>query len=158
MGMASVKRVPTDLGPQQDFGTVDYADTFELRTVRPDSRTAGEWLRAGLEGSPALMRWLILAVHRHVLRFRLGPQSGSGYVLGWHVTKEEPDDIQLETTGPLFSGRLVGRRTDPHTVRLDTLLRYNRTPRAPRIWAVVGPLHRAVAPFLLRRAADRRQG
>jgi hypothetical protein len=152
---ASAQRVPIDVRLQQDFGAVDYADAFELHTVHPDSRTAGEWLRAGLEDSPAPLRRLILVVHRHALRFRLGPHSGDGYVLGWHVIKEEPDEMRLEAAGPLFSGRLVGRRPDPSTVRLDTLLTFNRPRTASIVWAVVGPLHRAVAPFLLQRASGR---
>ena len=44
--------------------SADYADAFEVRLREPDGRTAEEWIRAGLEGAPAALRWTIVVVHR----------------------------------------------------------------------------------------------
>jgi len=151
--VTTVHRVPIPPGAARPFGDVNYADAFVGRTAVPDPRTAAEWLRAGLEDSPAAMRWLIIAVHRYVLRFRLGSRSSRGHVLGWQVTKLDPEDARLEASGPLITGHLVASRCDPHTVRLDTFLTFNKRRAAPAVWALVGPLHRRVAPYLLKRAA-----
>jgi Protein of unknown function (DUF2867) len=154
--VTTVKRVPPDAN--RDFGDFDYADAFELHTAESDSRTALEWLRAGLEDSPTALRWLIVIVHRYALRLRLGTGSDRDHVLGWHVAKLEPEETRLEASGPLISARLVGRRIDTHTVRLDTFLTFNALRAGPVVWALVGPLHRKVAPSLLKRAAARGSG
>jgi len=149
----TVNRVEVSPVADPEFGTFDYADTFEMRTVRPDSRPAAAWLRAGLEDSPAVLRWLVVLVHRHVLRFRVGSLSGDHMLGLWRIVKLEDDDARLEADGPLITGRLVATRRDPHTARLDTFVRFNSRPTAPAVWALVGPLHRAVAPRLMARAA-----
>jgi Protein of unknown function (DUF2867) len=157
----TVNRVHPRPDTNRDFGDFDYADAFELHTAGPDSRTALEWLRAGLEESPVAVRWLIVIVHTHALRFRLGPRSGGDHVLGWKITKLDPGEARLEASGPLIHARLVGRRSDPHTVRLDTFVTFNNRRAGPVVWALVGPLHRKIAPQLLKRAArgsDRREG
>jgi hypothetical protein len=47
----------------------------------------------------------------------------------------------------------VGRRADASSTRLTTLLVFRR-PAARVVWALVGPLHRRIAPYLLARAAQ----
>jgi hypothetical protein len=122
--------------------------------LRPsEDRTAEQMIRDGLEHAPPRLRATIVSVHRHVLRFRLGPVSSPNHVVGWRVVTSEPDVIRLETTGPLIAGTLVARRVGATTARLTTFVRYQR-PLA-RVWAIVGPLHRRVAPYLMARAAAR---
>jgi hypothetical protein len=146
---AAVRRADPDVGDERP----DYADTFEVRTPEPDDRTAEQWIRAGLEGAPGWMRRVILVAHRHVLGFRLGPQDAPDHVLGWRIASSTPDVMRLEAASGLLRGALVARRVDPSCVRLTTMLFFRRPP-ARVIWAVVGPLHRRIAPFLLARAAN----
>ena len=136
--------------------SADYSDAFEVRLREPDGRTAEEWIRAGLEGAPAPVRWTIVVVHRYVLRFRLGPLTSRDRVLGWRVAESTPEVVRLEAESPLLRAVLVGRRTDERATRLTTLLFFVRPSVMRSVWTVVGPLHRRIAPYLLGRAARAR--
>lgn len=140
--------------PVPGGGRYDYADAFEIRLPTPDSRTAEEWARNGLERAPAAVRRLVVWVHRHVLGFPLDPRPSPGTVLGWQIGSCEPDAIVLEAESGLLRGVLVGRRGDPTQTELTTFLFYRRRRLARLVWTLVGPLHRAVAPLLLTRAAQ----
>ena len=131
----------------------DYVDAFDVRRPAHDDRTAEQWIRAGLEGAPGWMRRIIGAAHRRVLRFRLGPLDAADHVLGWRIVASEPDLVRLETSSPLLRAVLVARRVDPSSARLMTLLFYARPATCRIVWALVGPLHRRIAPYLLERAA-----
>ena len=134
-------------------GPADYADAFEVVRDGPDHRTAEQWMRCGLEQSPRALRRTIVVVHRHVLRFRLGPLTSGEHVLGWRITEDRPDLVRLEATSPILRAAIVGRRIDPIRTRLTTLLWFERPTVARVVWAAVGPLHRRIAPYLLARAA-----
>jgi hypothetical protein len=127
----------------------DYADAFEI-AAEGDPRTAEEWLRAGLEGSPATLRVLIRVVHGRVLRFRLGPPSPD-HILGWRIASSSLEVVQVTAGGPLGRGVLVGRRTGTAVV-LTTYVVHGH-PLSRLVWALVLPLHRRVAPYLLTRAS-----
>ena len=130
----------------------DYADAFEVNLREGDSRTAERVVRTGLEhASPALGR-VVLAVHRHVLRFRLGPVSSPKHVVGWQIATNEPEVLCLKAEGSLINGVMVARRTGDNVARLTTFVTYQR-PRARIVWAIVGPVHRKMAPNLMERAA-----
>lgn len=134
----------------------DYRDAFEVSLDKPDARTAEQWARAALEHAPTAVRWVVLIAHRGVLRLRLGPMSSPEYVLGWKIPACQPDKIELATDGPVMRGLIVGYRISPTTTQIETLLYFHRRPLGRAIWAVVGPVHRRVAPLLLRRAASAR--
>jgi hypothetical protein len=131
----------------------DYADAFEVSLSDGDARPAEEVVRAGLEGAPSWLRSIVLIAHRHVLRFDLAPLSAPNHLLGWEILDIHPDSIRLRATGPLLDGVLVARRTPPSTAVLETFVSYRRPVLARVVWATVAPIHRAVVPFLLRRAA-----
>jgi hypothetical protein len=128
----------------------DYADAFEVRLRSDDARSAVDVFRAGLEQAPRVMRGVVLIVHRVVLRLRLGPSSSADHVLGWQILASEPDVICLAAAGPLLRGVLVARVVPTRAV-LTTFVFYQH-PAARIVWATVCPLHRRVAPYLLRRA------
>ena len=128
--------------------THDYADSFALLMSEPDDHTAEEWVRAGLE--QPLLRRLIVLVHRHVLRFALGP-ADEQHILGWRIAVSEPDVVMLQTGGPLLRAVIVARRTSPTSAVASTFVFYERSGTR-LLWLLVGPLHRRVAPYLLRRA------
>ncbi|MCA0145496.1 hypothetical protein [Blastococcus sp. LR1] len=130
----------------------DYADAFRAVVARPDDRTPEEWVRAGFEQAPWIVRRVIRFAQGRLLRFRLAPLDEPGHVLGWRVVTSTPEVVRLEARSPLLGGVLVARRTDAHAVVLTTALRFSR-PAARPVWRLVGPVHRALAPRLLARAA-----
>ena len=128
----------------------DYADAFELRLDQPDTHTAEEWVRAGLDGSGSAVRATIRFVHARVARFALREDG----ILGWEVVASTPDVLHLRTEGPLLRAEIVARRTSPTTATASTFLHYKHRV-TPLLWRGIGPVHRRVAPLLLRRAAAR---
>jgi hypothetical protein len=130
----------------------DYADCFEMPLSADDDRTAEQVFRAGLEGAPSALRRIIVFAHRHILRLRLGPASSPTHVLGWQIISNDPDAIQLEASGPLARGILVAQRSPAPAAVLVTYVYYRR-PDAKVIWAFIAPVHRAIARYLLKRAA-----
>jgi hypothetical protein len=131
----------------------DYADTFEVAVGLPDARSAQEVVQAGLEGAPRWLRMVVLIAHRHVLRFELASGGTPNHVMGWEVLSAEHDVMRLRATGPLMEGVFVARRASPSSAALETYVRYRRPVLGRIIWTAVAPVHRAVAPYLLRRAA-----
>lgn len=130
----------------------DYADAFEITVAATDGRSAEALVRSGLENVPRWLGAAVLVVHRHVLRLDLAPLSAPNHLLGWEIADREPDCIRLHATGPLLDGVLVARRIPPSIAALETFVSY-RWPVARLIWAAVAPIHRAVVPVVLRRAA-----
>lgn len=119
----------------------DYTDVFEVPLPQGDSRSAEETFRdaVGWPGAGGdAVRW----VHRHVLR--LG---------GWTIVRSARDEVVLAARGPLLCGELTLRRHDDRRAALTTRVHYRLPIAARAVWALVGPLHRIVAPRLMRRAA-----
>jgi hypothetical protein len=131
----------------------DYADAFEVTLPEGDHRTAEQIIRAGLQHAPQALRSKILVVHRHVLRFQLGPASSPDHVLGWQIMTSEPDVVRLEASGSLIDAALVARRIGERTARLTTFVIFRRPRLARLIFPFVAPLHRRVASYLMGRAA-----
>jgi Protein of unknown function (DUF2867) len=131
----------------------DYADVFEAPILRGDVRTAEQALRDALGDKPAAGGTLVFWIHRHALRFRLGPYSSSEYVIGWQIMRSDHDEIVLATGGPLMRGQLTLRRQDGQRLMLATRLHYRHKIAGRTVWAMVGPVHRAVAPLLVKRIA-----
>lgn len=145
-----VRRVSVPAERLLDGKRVDYADSFEVVLEQPDAHPAEQWVRVALE--QPVLRGVIVNIHRHVLRFRLGPDD-TEHVIGWRIVMSTDDVLQLATGGPVGSGIIVARRTSPTTCSATTFIHFDR-PAARRIWSIVGPLHRALAPYLLGRAAQ----
>jgi uncharacterized protein DUF2867 len=133
----------------------DYADVFEVPILHGDMRSAEQAFRDALGHKPGALGSLVFWIHRHVLRFRLGPYSSPEYVIGWPIVHSDHDEIVLATGGPLMHAQLTLRRQDGRRAVLTTRLHYRHQIAARTIWAMVGPLHRAVAPRLMERSARR---
>lgn len=121
----------------------DYTDVFEVPLLQGDSRSAEETFRDAV-GRPGAGDDAVRWVHRHVLR--LG---------GWTIVRSDRDEVVLATGGPLMDARLTLRREDGRRAVLTTRLHYRHKLAARAVWAVVGPLHRIVAPRLMARSARR---
>ncbi|MGV0048605.1 DUF2867 domain-containing protein [Mycobacterium colombiense] len=154
----TLKRVAAavlDARAQTGESAADYVDVFEVPITAGDTRTAEQTFRDGLGDSPGAGGRLVLWIHRHVLRLRLGPARSSGHLIGWPIVRSDPDELVLAVGGPLMRGELTLRRQDGRRAVLTTRLHYRRRIAAPAVWALIGPLHRVVAPRLMRRSARR---
>ena len=136
-----------------DEADADYADVFEVPILRGDLRTAEQAFRDALGDNPRALGSLVFWIHRNILRLRLGPHSSPKYVIGWPIVRSDHDEIVLETDGPLMRGRLTLRREGDRRAVLITRLQYRHKIAARTVWAMVGPLHRALAPRLMERSA-----
>jgi Protein of unknown function (DUF2867) len=154
----TLKRIAaTALAERSQTGqtAADYADVFEATIAQGDSRTAEQMFRDALGDEAA--GGVVLWIHRHVLRLRLGPPSAPDHLIGWQIVHSDPDEIVLTTSGPLMRGELTLRRLDGRRATLTTRVHYRHKKTARLVWSVVGPLHRMVAPQLIKRAAAGRQ-
>lgn len=133
----------------------DYVDVFEVPIAAGDARTAEQCFRDGLGDRPGAGGKLVLWIHRNVLRLKLGPARSSGHLIGWPIVRSDPDELVLATGGPLMRGELTLRRQDGQRAVLTTRLHYRRRVTARAVWALIGPLHRVVAPRLMQRSARR---
>jgi hypothetical protein len=130
----------------------EYLDASEAKLPGPNTRSAEEWSRVLFEEAPRPIPWCLAAGWRAVLGLRLGPRRSPDHVLGWRITSNEPDMIRLGLQSPLMTAELV-LRSSVTTVVVTTNLDYVR-PIARLLWAVVGPIHRRVLPYLLKRAVS----
>jgi hypothetical protein len=138
----------------------DYADAFEIQPPGPDTRSAEQIVRYALEQAPWPVGLTIRLVHRHVLRFQLGP-PGPDRISGWKILASRPDLIHLEAISPVVGrGVMLMRRPDPTRTVFTTYLFFARPKIARVLWALTGPLHRHLAPLLMERAnaQPRRRG
>ncbi len=129
----------------------DYTDVFEVPIPHGDTRSAEQMFRDALQDERA--GGIVLWIHRHVLRFRLGPLSSPDHVIGWPIVHSDHDEIPLTTSGSLMRGELTLRRADGLRATLTTRVHYHRKIAARTVWTLVGPLHRVIAPRLMARAA-----
>jgi hypothetical protein len=151
---STLKRIAaTALAARSQTGetAADYTDVFEVAIPRGDSRTAEQMFRDALGDEPGAGGGILLGIHRHVLRFDLGPHSSPDHVIGWAIVRSDPDEIVLTTSGPLMRGELTLRRLDGWRATLTTRVHYRHKIAARTVWAMVGPLHRVVAPRLMQR-------
>ncbi|MGO9926561.1 MAG: hypothetical protein ACLPLP_10620 [Mycobacterium sp.] len=131
----------------------DYTDVFEVPILHGDLRTAEQSLRDAVGDKPGAGGNVVLWIHRHILRFRLGPYSSPDHIIGWPIARSDYDEIVLTAHGPLMRGQLTLRRQDGLRALLVTRLHYRHKIAGGTVWAMVGPLHRAVAPRLIERTA-----
>ena len=130
----------------------DYADCFEIELADSDARSPEEAFRTAIKQTSWAMP-IVPIIHRQVLQLRLEAPSSPNQLFGWRIVTSDADAIRLEASGPLIRGVIVGRRTARSTAVFTTFVFYVSPARARVIWAIVGPLHRRVAPYLLERAA-----
>ena len=137
---------PTPLESREALADPSYRDAFEI-AVNGDVRPAERWARATFEGAPRALRWTVLIGWR-ALGFRLGPQQSEDHVLGWAVVESTPARILLAVRSVVLGPARLELRVDDSRVVLGTAVQFSwRGARA--VWAVVGPVHRQILPYLL---------
>ena len=112
----------------------DYADAFELRLEGPDPCSPEEWVRAGVDATPA---WITRIA---------GNPDGLGSA---RIVESDADVVVLEDSDPLMDTVMVGRNLEPERRVLTTVLRFRRPLLARVVWAFVGILHRRTARQVL---------
>jgi hypothetical protein len=128
----------------------DYADSFEIQLPESDTRSPEQLFRTSVKQASSALRWAVPIVHRRILLFRLGPLSSPDHLLGWHIVTSEPELMQLEAAGPLMRGVIVVRRVGQTGATFTTFVFNVRRAPARIVWAIIAPLHRRVAPYLLK--------
>ncbi len=116
----------------------DYADSFELRLEGPECCSPEEWLRAGVEATPAWIK-------------RLAGQPDG--LASARVVASDAHVVVMEASDPLMDTVLIGRNAGPDRRVLTTLLRFRRPRLATAVWAFVGVLHRRMAPRIVASSA-----
>lgn len=140
------RNVPIAIVVRTTMPEVHYADMFTLHTSA--TATPEEWARAMFGETPTLTGRFIWCI---LLRFRLASGRSPTTVAGWQVRTRGTDGITLEAESPILTGNLVVT-TSPGRVCLGTFL-HHRRPAGRRVWSLLSPIHRRLAPGLLRDAA-----
>ena len=109
----------------------DYADAFELRLEGPDRCSPEEWVRAGVDATPAWIK-------------RIAGHTGDGLGSA-RIVESDADVVVLEDSDSLMDTVMVGRNVEPERRVLTTVLRYRRPLLTRAVWAVIGILHRRTA-------------
>lgn len=125
---------------------IGYADECTLWTEV--EATPEQWARAMFGDTPDAGEQLIW---RGLLGFRLRQDRSPDTVGGWRVTARAPGWIRLESDSWLLTGNMLVR-TAEQQVSLTTLLEYRRLLGRLQ-WAWLSPVHRRLAPRLLRSTA-----
>lgn len=147
--MARQVPVPAHIAALKLLDRVDYADSFAVRT--PVSHTAEHWARLGLEGAPRALRAGVVCAHQ-ALGLRLARRGSPDHVLGWEIRENDPEQLVLGVEGRILTPRIVVA-TPPGRAVIATLIRFDRVG-ARAAWALVAPVHRAVARYLLDHAVQ----
>lgn len=134
--------------------TPDYCDSFATGRAGSDHRSAEDWYRAAFEESPAVFRNGLPVAWRSLLGLRMGPRPSPDHVLGWRKVSTEPTLAVYETQSVLVDANLV-MRLEANRAVLSTFVHYTKPAIAGAIFVVAGPIHRAIIPYLLDRAAER---
>jgi hypothetical protein len=145
--------VPPEITALDVLPGASYSDAYQLETHTDDQRSPAEWAADVFEGSP--LRGFVRLGWRWGLLLRLAPKGTPGHVLGWTVqtVPGRPDVAVLAQESPLMSARLVFRAP-------AGILQFSTYVRATSIaghvvWTVTAPLHRRLAPHLLKSAIER---
>lgn len=134
--------------------TPDYCDSFAIGRADSDPRSAEDWFRAAFEGSPTVFRHGLPVLWRSILGLRMGPRPSPDHVLGWRRVSTRPELAVYGTQSALAEANLV-MRLEPNRAVLSTFVHYLKPGIVGSIFVVAGPIHRAIIPFLLDRAAER---
>ncbi|WP_194891052.1 DUF2867 domain-containing protein [Catenulispora pinisilvae] len=126
----------------------DFRFTGDFDRPAGDERTAEQWARAVWEGaSPPTRVFLRVGWRCLGLRVPLAPER----VLGWTVAESDPERVVLAAPSRLLAARNIVH-LDARGVHWTTEVEY-RGALGRGLWTVAAPIHKALIPVLVRRAA-----
>jgi hypothetical protein len=155
--MDQVRQVDLPVAAQALTGLsrVDYTDAFLVGAVSAEDRSGEEWARETLEGAPAHVQkglrrgWMALGLKLD--------QAGSDHsVLGWELRHSDEEFALLGCDSRVGMPAELLFQPGRGGLLFATFVR-QANPIMRGVWAWVGPRHRQVVPYLLRRAAARKQ-
>jgi hypothetical protein len=139
--------LPPDACALSTLPRVDYTDAFLVDAPQAGERTAEEWARAIVEGSPAGLR-RTLRMSWRALGLKLGPAQSEERVLGWQVHRSQPDHVILASRSIVgFSAELLLTR-EPRRLLFATLVQL-KNPVARAIWAAITRGHQRTVRYVL---------
>jgi hypothetical protein len=140
--------VPARVAALEALHPVDYQDAFAAQT--PTRHTPQEWARLIFTGAPPAVRRFLRGVFK-LLRFGQAP-SRTEHSLPGKIIHSGPEEIILGFDLAVgLTARLIVVNP-PGQVVMTTLVRTDRA-RGRAVWTILAPIHRAVARYLLDRAA-----
>jgi hypothetical protein len=144
--VVGLTNVPDAIRHLDTLARPDYADLFIATTSGATEKSAEEWARTVLEGTPtgrsAPRLWRLLGLG-------LGPPSADS-VQGWGIAARGEDWIRIEASSWCMTAHAVLHVDEGH-VSLALFVRYDR-PIAALIWPAVSVMHRRAVPAMLRQA------
>ena len=126
----------------------DYWDAFAVESIA--GRRPASWAALALSGAEAAHRAFGTLIWRSAMGFELAPRGADQTLAGWRIVADTDEQFVLQADGSRYAGRMYFSHDDGSLV-WTTALRYLR-PEADRLWKVLGPVHRSVAPLSLTRA------
>lgn len=129
----------------------DYVDRFTHPVSR--SATPERWARQMFGDAPSRAERFIWS---GLLGLRLLPSPSDDTVAGWLIAGRDEDWIRLTTSSHIVSAVLLVQ-TGSDELALTTVIRYEN-PVGRAVWTVLSPIHRGIAPGLLRRVAQTPSG
>jgi hypothetical protein len=131
--------LPPEARALSTLSGVGYEDAFVVEVRSAQDRTAEEWARAILEGSPLSLRTGLVATWL-VLGLKLGSPWSRRGVLGWPIRRSTPDVLLLGAGSRAGMPAQLLLKRDERTLLLATFVRHeNRLARA--VWARITPGH-----------------
>lgn len=128
---------------------IDYTDAFRADvTVQ---RSPRDWVREVFEGPRWPLPALLHLLWSKCVGLDLSPRSDRARVLGWRIATQTADAAVLASDAPGMRVRLVAL-TEPSAVSWTTTIYYQKW-YGRIIFAFLGHFHRAMAKYLLVRAA-----
>lgn len=129
--------------PLLDGKDFDYTDAFVADLGRRSAEIPQRWMGSGLGHVPLVTDvtvWLRGEAH--------APRPSDG-LRGWRIMDSTESFIHLEYRLPLMDVTVVGRNVAPASRMVSTGLTFRRRRLAGLVWAVAGPVHRAMSRRLV---------
>lgn len=139
-------RAPAEMRAHSSIPSVDYVDTYTVRTgVRANAETWARTMFGDCASRPERFIW------QGLLGLQVAREPSPDLVAGWRVSGRSQDWICLETGSVNFTFNLLVAVVDQE-VSLLTISGYRRR-RGELVWTVLSAVHRFLAPGVLRGAA-----
>ncbi len=121
------------------LGRIDYTDAFEVAVEHPLDRSAEDWMRTILEGTPVRMRIRLLSAWS-AIGLKLRPPGSKRTILGWHIRAAEADYVLLGAHSRIgMPGELLLRRRDSGLLFATFVRQDNALAR--KLWAAIEDSH-----------------
>ena len=145
--------VPPKVRALSALAPVDYEDAFVIEIDGAQERTAEQWARTILEGTPLRLRATLVASWL-ALGLKLGSPWEPRHLLGWPVRRSTPDFVLLGAGSWIGMAGEIYLKREERALVLGTFVRHEN-PLARALWARVTPGHQRTVRHVLDQAARR---